>query len=81
VIITVTTAAMIDTTTTVAMTAPTSVIEAIVVMIATMTVTTTGEMIDVSRMITTAQTTTVRSGHLRHHQRGKPQRCILEGQP
>jgi hypothetical protein len=35
------------------------------VMIATMTVTTTGMIIDVARTITTAQTTTIRSGRLR----------------
>jgi hypothetical protein len=54
VIITATTAAMTDATTTVAMTTPTSAMEAIVVMIATMTVTTTGVMIDIARTITTA---------------------------
>jgi hypothetical protein len=70
VIIVVTTAAMTDATTTVATTAPTSATEAIVVMIATMTVTTTGVMIDVARTTTTAQTTTIRSEHLRHHPKG-----------
>jgi hypothetical protein len=40
------------------------------VMIATMTVTTTSVMIDVARTITTTQTITVRSGHLRHHPKG-----------
>jgi hypothetical protein len=70
VIIAATTAAMTDATTTVATTASTSVTEAIVVMITMMTVTTIGVMIDVARTITTAQTTTVRSGHLRHHPKG-----------
>jgi hypothetical protein len=81
VIIAATTAAMTDATTTVATTASTSVTEAIVVMITMMTVTMIGVMIDVARTITTAQTTTVRSGHLRHHPKGQPQRCIPEGQP
>jgi hypothetical protein len=70
VIIAATTTAMTDATTTVATTAPTSATEAIVMMIATMTVTTTGVMIDVARTITIAQTTTVRSGRLRHHPKG-----------
>jgi hypothetical protein len=70
VIIAATTAAMTDATTTVAMTAPTNATEVIIVMIATMTVTTTGVMIDVARTITTAKTTTVRSGRLRHHPKG-----------
>jgi hypothetical protein len=43
-----------------------STIEVIVVMIATMIVTTTGATIDVARMTITAKTTTTRSGHLRH---------------
>jgi hypothetical protein len=42
----------------------------IVVMIATMIVTTTGVMIDVSRTTTTAKTATARSGHLRHRPKG-----------
>jgi hypothetical protein len=54
VIIAANTAAMTYATTTVATTTPTSATEAIVVMIAMMTVTTTGVMIDVARMITTA---------------------------
>jgi hypothetical protein len=70
VIIAATTAAMTDATTTVAATAPTSATEAIIAMITTMTVTTTGVMINVARTITTTQTTTVRSGHLRHHPKG-----------
>jgi hypothetical protein len=69
-IIAATTAAMTNATTTVATTAPTSATEAIIVMIAMMTVTTTGMMIDVARMTTTDQTTTVRSGHLRHRRKG-----------
>jgi hypothetical protein len=32
-------------------------------------------------MITTDQTTTVRSRHLRHHPKGQPQWCIPESQP
>jgi hypothetical protein len=63
-------AEMTDATTTVVMTTPTSVTEAIVVMIAMMTITTTGVMIDIARTITTAQTTAVRSGHLRDHPKG-----------
>jgi hypothetical protein len=39
-------------------------------MIATTIVITTGSMIDVARMTTTARTTTARSGHLRHHPKG-----------
>jgi hypothetical protein len=42
----------------------------IVVMIATMIVTTAGAMINVTRMTTTAKTTTVKSGHLSHHPKG-----------
>jgi hypothetical protein len=66
VITTATTAAMTDPTTTVVMTAPISVIEVIVMMIAMMTVPATGAMVDVVRTTTTAKTTTARSGHLRH---------------
>jgi hypothetical protein len=61
---------MTDATTTVVTTALISAIEVIVVMIATMIVITTGSMIDVARMTTTARTTTARSGHLRHHPKG-----------
>jgi hypothetical protein len=61
-----TTAVMTDATTIVVTTALISVIEVIVVMIATMTVTTTGARIDVARMTTIAKTKTGRSGHLRH---------------
>jgi hypothetical protein len=63
-------AAMTDATATVVTTALISAIEVIVVMIATMIVITTGSMIDVARMTTTARTTTARSGHLRHHPKG-----------
>jgi hypothetical protein len=63
-----TTAAMTDATTTVVTTALISMIEVIIVMIATMTVP-TGAMIDVVRMTITAKTTTARSGHLRHRPR------------
>jgi hypothetical protein len=66
VITTATTAMMTDPTTTVVTTALISLIEVIVVMIATMTVPATGATIDVVRMTTTAKTTTARSGHLRH---------------
>jgi hypothetical protein len=66
VITAMTTIAMTDATTTVVTTALISVIDVIVVMITTRTVTMTGAMIDVVRMITTAKTTTARSGHLRH---------------
>jgi hypothetical protein len=66
VIITATTAAMTDTTTTVVTTALISAIKVIIVMIATMIVTMTGATTDVARTITTAKTTTARSGHLRH---------------
>jgi hypothetical protein len=69
VITTATTAAMTDPTTTVVMTAPISVIEVIVMMIAMMTVPATGAMVDVVRTTTTAKTTTARSGHLRHRRR------------
>jgi hypothetical protein len=70
VIITATTAATTNVTTTVATTAPTGATEVIVVMIATMIVTTVGVMINVTRTTTTAKTTTVKSGHLRHHPKG-----------
>jgi hypothetical protein len=70
VLIAATTAAMTDATTTVATTAPTGAKEVIIVMIATMIDTTTSVMIDIVRTTTTAQTTTVRSGHLRHHPKG-----------
>jgi hypothetical protein len=63
-------AVMTDATTTVVTTTLISAIEVIVVMIATTIVTTTGETIDVARTITTAKTTTARSGHLRHHLKG-----------
>jgi hypothetical protein len=71
VIIAAATAAMTDATTTIVTTAPTSATEEIVVMIATMTITTTDVMIDVAMTITIAQTTTARSGHLRHHPKGE----------
>jgi hypothetical protein len=70
VIIATTTAAMTDETTTVVMTALISAIEVIVAMIAMMIVTTTGATIDVTRMTTTAKTTSARSGHLHHHPKG-----------
>jgi hypothetical protein len=40
------------------------------VMIATMIITTTRMMIDVARTTTTAKTTTIKSGHLRHRPKG-----------
>jgi hypothetical protein len=64
-----TTAAMTDATTTVVTAALISMIEVIIVMIAAMTVPTTGATIDVVRMTITAKTTTARSGHLRHRPR------------
>jgi hypothetical protein len=70
VIIAATIAAMTDVTTTVVTTALISATEVIVVMIATMIVTTTGATIDVTRMTTTAKTTTARNGHLHHHPKG-----------
>jgi hypothetical protein len=63
-------AAMTDAMTTIVMTALISAIEVIVVMIATTIVTTTGTTIDVARTTTTAKTTTAKSRHLRHHQKG-----------
>jgi hypothetical protein len=63
-------AATIAVTTTVATTAPAGATEAIVVTIATMIVTTTDVMIDVARTTTTAITTTIKSGHLRHRPKG-----------
>jgi hypothetical protein len=56
--------------TTVAMTAPTGVIEVIVVTIATMIVTMTDTMIDVAKTTTIAKTATGRSGRLRHRPKG-----------
>jgi hypothetical protein len=70
VIITATTTVMTDAMTTVAVTAPTSMTGVIIVMIATMIVTTTGAMIDVARTTTTAKITTARSGHIRHRPKG-----------
>jgi hypothetical protein len=70
VITTATITATTDTTTTVATTAPTGATEVIVVMIATMIATTIDVMIDVARTTTTAKTTTVKSGHLRHRPKG-----------
>jgi hypothetical protein len=57
------------------------VIEVIVVMIATRTVTTTGATIDVIRMTTTTKTTTARSGHLRHRPRDATLMVHSRGEP
>jgi hypothetical protein len=70
VIIAVTTAATTDAITTIAMTAPTGVTEVIIVMIATMIVTTIDEMIDIARTTTMARKATERSRCHHHHPKG-----------
>jgi hypothetical protein len=70
VIIAATITATTDATITVVTTAPTGATEVIIVTITTMIATTTDAMIDVARMTTTAKTTTVKSGQLRHRPKG-----------